>query len=186
MANKANTTKSQNLNPEGKEPGENWSAQPMSGSAGRTLPHQQEGAAHFAEAPSLTISPPPPLPLSLQKTQGNCSLIFDGLATVFYSTMYITLPIWICKMVKIQPPEKITWKGKKIIRQLRMAIIHPYLCFGKKHCPRGLALLITLSSVWGLNERRFRVHCWWFPRVFLSVIKTNARLLIERTLSLLG
>lgn len=133
-----------------------------------------------------TLSPPLCLPFfvdSFQKSQGNCSLIFDGLATVFYSTMYITLPIWICKMVKIQPPEKITWKGKKIIRQLRMAIIHPYLCFGKKYCPGELVLLITLSSVWSMSERRFHVHCWWFPAVFLSMIKTNARLLIELGLS---
>ena len=80
-------------------------------------------------------------------------------------------------------PRKDYMIGKKIIRQLRMAIIHPYLCFGKKYCPRELALLITLSSVWGVSERRFRARCWWFPAVFLSMIKTNARLWIEPSLS---
>lgn len=66
-------------------------------------------------------------------------------------------------------------KGGKIIRQLRMAIIHPYLCFGKKYCPRELALLITLSSVWNMSERRFCVHCWSFPAVFLSMIKKKCQ-----------
>lgn len=80
-------------------------------------------------------------------------------------------------------PRKDYMKGNKIIRQLRMAIIHPYLCFGKKYCPRELALLITLSSVWGLSERRFCLRCRWFPAVFLSMIKTNARLFIEPSLS---
>lgn len=74
-------------------------------------------------------------------------------------------------------------KGEKIIRQLRMAIIHSYLRFGKKYCPRELAPLITLSSVWGRSEQRFRVQLSWFPAVFLSVIKINARLLIELCLS---
>lgn len=90
---------------------------------------------------SLCASPTLPFPVSFQKISRQLQLIFDGLATVFYSTMYITLPIWICKMVKIQAPEKISWKGEKIIRQLRMAIIHSYLCFGKKYCPGEFGLL---------------------------------------------
>lgn len=136
------------------------------------------------------LSPPPhllfPFSQSFSKNlKASASLIFDGLATVLYSTMYITLPIWIFKMVKIQSPEKITWKRKKIIRQLRMAIIHPYLCFGKKYCPRELALLITLSTVWGMSEQRFCMHCWWFPRS-ISKRDQNEFQAFNRTLSLLG
>lgn len=151
------------------------------------LPAQQQGCISLSHWAPLLPAPQPfaspslclPFTVSFQKSQGNFSLIFDGLATMFYSTMYITLPIWICKMVKIQPPEKITWKEKKIIRQLRMAIIHSYLCFGKEYCPRELAPLITLSSVWGRSEPTFHARRSRFPAAFLSVIKTNARLLIE-------
>lgn len=143
----------------------------------------EEATTPITAAPSLPASPPPPLPISLQKNSrqlqpdfwwiGHC-VLFDNV----YHSANMNL-----QDGKNTTPRKDYMKGKKIIRQLRMAIIHPYLCFGKKYCPRELALLITLSSVWCVSERRFRVCCWWFPAVFLSVIKTNARLLIEPSLS---
>lgn len=79
-------------------------------------------------------------------------------------------------------PRKDYMIGKKIIRQLRMAIIHPYLCFGKKYCPRELALLITLSSVWGVSERRFRAML--MTSCSISKRDQNERQALNRTLSL--
>lgn len=72
MANKANTTKSQNLNPEGKEPGENWSAQPISGSAGRKAapPAGSGGPHHWSTFPTHLPSSPL-LHFLSKKTQGN-------------------------------------------------------------------------------------------------------------------
>lgn len=175
--------KSQNSNPEGKEPGENWNAQLILVSAWRTA----DPPARKWPSTSRTHLPSPPLllpsyslsPKNSRQLQpdfwwiGHC-VLFDNV----YHSANMNL-----QDGKNITPRKDYVKGKKIIRQLRMAIIHPYLCFGKKYCPRELALLITLSSVWGLSERRFCVRCWWFPAVFLSVIKTNARLLIEPSLS---
>ena len=182
MANKANTPKGQNSDPEGKEPGVAWDAQLSLGQPEERLTHQW-GSHHLhhrstfpphpSSSPSSSLSPKNSRQLPSDFWWiGHC-VLFDNV----YHSANMNL-----QDGKNTTPRKDYMIGKKIIRQLRMAIIHPYLCFGKKYCPREFALLITLSSVWGVSERRFRVML--MTSCSISKRDQNERQALNRTLSL--
>jgi hypothetical protein len=153
MANKASAPKSQNFNLEGKEAGGGLNVQSVT-EVSQELCRPSKDVRSQWTPPLCTsqpsISPTLLLPFHLFPPKisrqqqpdfwwiGHC---------VLFDNVYHSANMNLQDGKNITPLKRLHERGK-IIRQLRMAIIHSYLCFGKKYCPRELALRITLSSVW--------------------------------------